>query len=62
MEWSVEVYTDATGNAPVRDFLRRLPAKDSAKVAWVIRLLAEYGIELHMPHARHLDCSFASFM
>ncbi len=33
MAWTVEIYTDARGNAPVRDFIDSLPEKHQGRIA-----------------------------
>lgn len=54
MAWTIEYYTNPQGNSPVEGFLRTLPGKDEAKIAWTVKLLSEFGLELGMPYARPL--------
>ncbi len=55
MTWRVEVYRDRRGISPVEEFIRRLPAKHQARIAWTVALLQEYGLDLALPYARHLE-------
>jgi hypothetical protein len=55
MSWTVENYRDAKGNAPVEDFVRNLLRRDQGHIAWTVELLKEYGVQLRMPYARHLE-------
>ena len=45
-------YESSNGRTPVRDYLDGLSASDAARVAVALRLLAEAGTELGMPHVR----------
>jgi phage-related protein len=53
--WQVEFYEDSNGTRPVDDWLRMLAMKDQARVERTIGLLATYGIQLPMPHSRHVS-------
>ena len=55
MAWTIEYYTDVRGRSPIDEFLSSLSARDEAKVAHVIGLLAEFGLRLRMPYARHVE-------
>ena len=54
MTWTVEIYTDARGNAPVRDFIDSLPEKHQGRTARTIDLLEQFGLQLGSPYAKHL--------
>ncbi len=54
MTWTVNLYRDARGNVPVEDFLVNLPETDRARIAWIINLLQEYGLQLGPPYVKHL--------
>lgn len=56
-EWKLVFYETAVGNSPVLDFLGELPKADSARVARELKLLQTLGIQLGMPHVRHLKGS-----
>ncbi len=51
----IEYYESQTGRFPVEDFIDSLDAKSRAKVARTLDLLEEFGINLGMPFARHLE-------
>lgn len=53
--WQVEYYEAANGHIPVREFIEALNIKERAKVARTIDLLEEFGINLGMPHAEHVE-------
>jgi phage-related protein len=50
--WAIEFYVTARGDCPVLDHIGRLPERDRAKLGRVLDLLAEYGLDLGLPHAR----------
>lgn len=51
----VELYSTASGEEVVANFLDTLPSKDLAKVMRDIDLLSEYGTDLHEPYVKHID-------
>ena len=51
-KWVVEFYRDVQGRVPVQEFLEELAKRDRAQMLRVISLLAEFGIQLGLPHAR----------
>ncbi len=53
--WQILFYEDRRGKSPVLDFINALPAQDRAKVNVAFKLLAEFGIQLGMPHAKRID-------
>jgi len=53
-EWIIQAYQDTRGRRPANEFLDTLPPKDRARVIRTIELLRTYGIELGMPHTRHV--------
>jgi phage-related protein len=53
--WSIEYYRSETGRFPVAEFIDSLDAKSRAKIARTLDLLEEFGIDLGMPYARHLE-------
>lgn len=53
--WSVEFYTERDDVAPAFEFLKSLPAKDSAPLLRALDLLEEFGTALGMPHARPIE-------
>ena len=54
MSWRVEFYRTPNGRAPVEDYLDELSSSEAAKAVRALELLRTYGIELGMPHVRHL--------
>jgi phage-related protein len=54
-DWTVENYQDQHGRIPVDDYLSGLQPKDYARLLRAIELLVDYGPNLKMPHARHLQ-------
>lgn len=54
-EWNIRTYTTDDGSKPVDDWILRLPPRAAARVVAVIDLLERHGIDLHMPHAKHLE-------
>lgn len=51
----VEYFEDARGRQPAREFIDGLDPKMKAKVFGRLLLLEEYGEQLPMPFARHLE-------
>lgn len=54
MAGSVNFYEDATGNAPVEQFLEGLTKKQRAKLVGLIDNLKQYGLELPFPYSSHV--------
>jgi phage-related protein len=46
------MYTTGSGRSPVEEFLDDLSAQDAARAEVELRLLAEFGTALGMPHVR----------
>lgn len=55
MAWEIVVYQDEQARQPVSDFIASLPQKDQARVYWTLDLLREFGLDLGMPYARHVQ-------
>jgi phage-related protein len=53
--WNIEYYQSEAGRSPVAEFIDSLEAAAKARVARTLDLLEEFGIELGMPYARHLE-------
>lgn len=53
--WRIDYYQSETGRRPVKEFIDSLDPKSKARVARTLDLLEEFGIELGMPYARHLE-------
>jgi len=53
--WNIEYYQSEPGRSPVAEFIDSLEAAAKARVARILDLLEEFGIELGMPYARHLE-------
>ena len=53
--WSIEYYKSASGRCPVEDFIDLLDTKAKGRVARALDLLEEFGVNLGMPYARHLE-------
>ncbi|MDD5703212.1 MAG: type II toxin-antitoxin system RelE/ParE family toxin [Dehalococcoidales bacterium] len=53
--WGIEYYKAASGQIPVKEFIEALNVKERAKVARTIDLLEEFGINLGMPYAEHVE-------
>ena len=53
--WSIEYYQSEAGRSPVAEFIDSLEASAKARVARTLDLLEEFGIELGMPYAKHLE-------
>ena len=52
MEWKVDYYIKDNGESPVKDFIKTLPPKHSAKVLWEIDLLEKLGTTIKEPYAK----------
>jgi hypothetical protein len=53
--WGIEYYEAVRGQIPVKEFIENLKIKERAKVARTIDLLEEFGINLGMPYAEHVE-------
>jgi len=53
--WRIEYYRSRTGRSPVKDFIDSLDPRSKARVARTLDLLEEFGTELGMPYARHIE-------
>ena len=53
--WGIKYYLSEAGRSPVEEFIDSLDAAAKARVARTLDLLEEFGIELGMPYARHLE-------
>lgn len=53
--WSIVFYLDQRGKSPPLDFINSLPMMEQAKIRNALRLLTEFGTQLTMPHARHIE-------
>lgn len=53
--WSIEYYQSEAGRSPVAEFIDSLEVSAKAKVARTLDLLEEFGIDLGMPYAKHLE-------
>jgi phage-related protein len=53
--WNIEYYEQASGKRPVEEFIDSLDAKSQARIARTLDLLEEFGINLGMPYAKHLE-------
>ncbi|MCL2305983.1 MAG: type II toxin-antitoxin system RelE/ParE family toxin [Planctomycetaceae bacterium] len=49
------IYQESKGDAPLIDWLEKLPEKVRAKVDAKVELLAKFGHELRRPHADYLQ-------
>lgn len=52
---NIEYYESTTGKRPVEEFIDSLDARSQARIARTLDLLEEFGINLGMPYARHLE-------
>ena len=55
MEWPVDFYQDAEGNAPVLEFLDGLPETQRAKLLAAVKKLKEYGPTLPFPYSSQVE-------
>jgi len=53
--WNIKYYQSEAGRSPVAEFIDSLEASAKARVARTLDLLEEFGIELGMPYAKHLE-------
>lgn len=53
--WNIEYYEFASGKRPVEEFIDSLDAKSQARITRTLDLLEEFGINLGVPYARHLE-------
>ena len=53
--WNIEYYQSEAGRSPMAEFIDSLEAAAKARVARTLDLLEEFGIELGMPYAKHLE-------
>ena len=53
-QWMVEFYQDVRGHRPVEEWLDTLPDKEHARLRRGFDMLKRFGVQLVMPHARHL--------
>ena len=53
--WSVEFYLDDRGASPVELYLESLQPTGRGSMLSAIKLLAAYGVQLKMPHARRVE-------
>lgn len=53
--WNIEYYESETGKVPVAEFIDSLNVKSRAKVARTLDLLEQFGTNLSMPYAKHLE-------
>ena len=53
-EWTVDDYTTASGESPIRAFLSGLQGRDKVEAFALVQLLAERGNTLRLPHSRSL--------
>lgn len=54
MNWRIEYFATDAGREPVREYIEALRAKEQAKIAWVLDLLADLGTDLREPHVKKL--------
>jgi len=52
--WTIDEYTTASGDSPIRTFLSELQERDRVEAFALIRLLAERGNTLRLPHSQPL--------
>ena len=52
--WTIDDYTIASGESPVRTFLSVLQDRDKVEAFALIQLLSERGNTLRLPHSRSL--------
>ena len=53
--WEVEYYETRKGKRPAQEFIDNLDARSKAKIARTIDLLEQFGIDLGMPYAKHIN-------
>lgn len=52
--WEVEYYETRKGERPTQEFIDNLDTRSKAKIARTIDLLERFGIDLGMPHVKHI--------
>jgi|SRR5581483_11772551 len=52
--WTIDDYTTASGESPIRRFLSELQERDKVEAFALIRLLSERGNTIRLPHSRSL--------
>jgi hypothetical protein len=55
LEWKVNYYVKESGESPVKDFIKALPAKHSAKVLWEIDLLEKLGTSIKESYSKSIQ-------
>ena len=55
LDWKVDYYIKECGESPVKDFIKSLPPKHSAKVLWEIDLLEKLGTNIKEPYAKSIQ-------
>lgn len=53
--WKILFYSDRRGKCPPVEFINSLSFSEQAKVRNALRLLKEFGTNLNLPHARHIQ-------
>lgn len=53
--WNIVFYTDQRGKSPLLEFINHLQVMEQAKIRNALRLLREFGTDLGMPHAHHIQ-------
>ena len=54
-KWTVEFNVDRRGHSPVAAFIEQVPNRQQAIIAHYLKLLQEFGPDLAMPQARHIE-------
>ena len=55
MEWTVNYYTDETGEQPVKEWIERLDIKLRLKVYRSFELLEQFNLNLKAPYVKPLE-------
>lgn len=53
--WEIEYYETRRRKRPVQEFIDNLDIRSKAKIARTIDLLEQFGIDLGMPYAKHVE-------
>ncbi len=53
--WEIRYFESATGRSPVKEFVDSLDARSKASTARTLDLLEQFGTELGMPFAKHVE-------
>jgi phage-related protein len=53
--WEIEYFETANGRRPVQEFVDSLDRRSKAKIARTLDLLEEFGVNLRMPYAKHVE-------